>query len=217
METKFENKITDVDQKVNTKCSKQEVEKFVSDKFETFEVKNDKDDIEKIVQNAVTDIVNTKIVNKIAESERELADRQSRQKNVIIFKAKESNTNLIEERTKSDKELISNIIDEMNLDTEQINIEKTVRLGRRKEDPQENPLPLVITFSTLTAKKELLKNASKIKQSPDVSLNVMTIQNDMSQKDREHERELVLKKFSKNAEAAGNCQYVVRGPPGKEN
>ena len=80
METKFENKITDVDQKVNTKCSKQEVEKFVSDKFETFEVKNDKDEIEKIVQNAVTDIVNTKIVNKIAESERELADRQSRQK-----------------------------------------------------------------------------------------------------------------------------------------
>ena len=43
----------------------------------------------------------------------------------------------------------------------------------------------------------------------------MTIQNDMSQKDREHERELVLKKFSKNAEAAGNCHYVIRGPPGE--
>ena len=52
--------------------------------------------MEKIVQNTVTDMVDTKIVNKIAESERELADRQSRQKNVIIiiFKAKESNTNL---------------------------------------------------------------------------------------------------------------------------
>ena len=157
METKFENKITDVDQKVNTKCSKQEVEKFVSDKFEAFEVKNDKDEIEKIVHNVVTDIVNTKIVNKIAESERELADRQKKQKNVIIFKAKESNTNLIEEKTKSDKELISNIIDEMNLDTEQINIEKTVRFGRREEDPQENPRPLVITFSTLTAKKRVIK------------------------------------------------------------
>ena len=112
----------------------------------------------KIVQNTVTDMVDTKIVNKIAESERELADRQSRQENVIIFKAKESNTNLIEERTKLDKELISKIIDEMNLDTEQINIEKAVRLGRRKEDPQENPRPLVITFSTLTVKKRVLKN-----------------------------------------------------------
>ena len=50
--------------------------------------------------------------------------------------------------------MISKIIDEMNLDTEQINIEKAVRLGRRKEDPQENPQPLVITFSTLTAKKK---------------------------------------------------------------
>ena len=103
--------------------------------------------MEKIVQNTVTDMVDTKIVNKIAESERELADRQSRQKNVIIiiFKAKESNTNLIEERTKSDKELISKIIDEMNLDTaEQINIEKTTISCRRKEDPQENPRPLLI-------------------------------------------------------------------------
>ena len=43
----------------------------------------------------------------------------------------------------------------------------------------------------------------------------MTIQNDMSQKDHEHERELVLEKFSKNAEAAGNCRYVIRGPPGE--
>ena len=94
LETKFENKITDVEQEVNTKCSKQEVEKIVSDKLETFEVKNDKDEMEKMVQNTVTDMVDTKIVNKIAESERELADRQSRQKNVIVFKAKESNTNL---------------------------------------------------------------------------------------------------------------------------
>ena len=59
----------------------------------------------------------------------------------------------IDERTKSDKELISKIVDEMNLDTEQINIEKAVRLGRRKDDPQ----PLVITFSTLTAKRVLKK------------------------------------------------------------
>ena len=52
-------------------------------------------------------MVDTKIVNKImkmAESERELADRQSRQIKcyLFIFKAKESNTNLIEVRTKSD-------------------------------------------------------------------------------------------------------------------
>ena len=80
LETKFEHNITDVEQKVNTKCSKQEVEKIVSGKLETFEVKNDKDEMEKIVQNTVTDMVDTIIVNKIAESERELADRQSRQK-----------------------------------------------------------------------------------------------------------------------------------------
>ena len=57
-----------------------------------------------------------------------------------------------------------------------------------------------------------------MKQSADVSLKPiysLTIQNDMSQKDREHERELVLEKFSKNAEAAGNCHYVIGRPPGE--
>ena len=62
-----------------------------------------------------------------------------------------------EQNQTKNSELISKIIDEMNLDTaEQINIEKAVRLGRRKEDPQENPRPLVITFLTLTAKKTVL-------------------------------------------------------------
>ena len=86
LETKLENKITDVEQKVNTKCSKQEVEKIVNDKLETFEVKNDKNEMEKNVQNTVTDMVDTKIVNKIAENGRELANSQSRQKMLLYSK-----------------------------------------------------------------------------------------------------------------------------------
>ena len=79
-----------------------------------------------------------------------MRDRQSRQKNVIIFKAKESNTNLIEERTKSDKELISKIIDEMNFDTEQIHIEKAVRLGRR---PSGKPSTISYNIFNTDSKK----------------------------------------------------------------
>ena len=44
--------------------------------------------MEKIVQNTVTDMVDTKIANKIAESERELADRQSRQKKCYYVQGK---------------------------------------------------------------------------------------------------------------------------------
>ena len=55
----------------------------------------------------------TKIQHKLAESEKEIADRKSREKNIILFKADEPDTNLIEERVKSDKEFVGKILNEM--------------------------------------------------------------------------------------------------------
>ena len=40
MENKFDNKFTDVENKVDTKCSKQEVEAIVKDKLKTLSVKD---------------------------------------------------------------------------------------------------------------------------------------------------------------------------------
>ena len=54
---------------------------------------------------------------KLAESEKEIADRKSREKNIILFKADEPDTNLIEERLKSDKEFVRKIINEMHFET----------------------------------------------------------------------------------------------------
>ena len=55
MENKFDNKFTDVENKVDTKCSKQEVEVIVNDKLKTLSVKGGDEEITKMVQTTVTD------------------------------------------------------------------------------------------------------------------------------------------------------------------
>ena len=147
MENKFDNKFTDVENKVDTKCSKQEVEAIVNDKLKTLSVKGGDEKITKMVQTTVTDMVDAKIQHKLAESEKEIADRKSREKNIIMFKAGEQDTNLIEERVKSDKEFVGKILNEMHFESrEHFTIEKVIRLGKRKENPLDNPRPLIVTF-----------------------------------------------------------------------
>ena len=92
---------------------------------------------------------------------------------------------------------------------------KVVRLGKRNPNPQENPRPLIVTLSTLEAKKQFLKNSLKIKKSDDAIIKQINVQNDMTKKDREREYELVKEKFSKNSEVEANWRYVIRGPPGE--
>ena len=109
-------------------------------------------------------MVDIKIQHKLAESEKEIADRKSREKNIIMFKAGEPDTTLIEERVKSDKQFVGKILNEMHFETrEHFTIEKFIRLGKRKENPLDNPRPLIVKFSTVEAKKEFLKNSMKLK------------------------------------------------------
>ena len=216
MENEFDNKFTDVENKVDTKCSKQEVEAIVNDKLKTLSVKGGDEEITKMVQTTVTDMVDTKIQHKLAESGKEIADRKSREKNIIMFKAGEPDINIIEERVKSDKEFVGKILNEMHFETrEHITIEKVIRLGKRKENPLDNPRPLIVTFSTVEAKKEFLKNSMKLKESSDEGIKTVSVQNDMIKQDREREQELVQEKFSKNSEVGVNYRYVIRGPPGE--
>ena len=161
-------------------------------------------------------MVDTKIQHKLAESEKEIAYRKSREKNIIMFKAGKPDTNIIEERVKSDKEFVGKILHEMHYETrEHFTIEKIIRLGKRKENPLDNPRPLIVIFSTVEAKKEFLKNSMKLKESSDEGIKTVSVQNVMTKQDREREQELVLEKFSKNPEVGVNYHYVIRGPPGE--
>ena len=118
-EQKIEKKFIDIERNFEDKCSKIEVESIIDEKLKSLSPNRGDDEVKLIVQNTVTDIVDNTIEMKIAESEKEIADRQSREKNIILFNAAEPNTNIIDERKESDKELIKKMSDIMNF--EQLN------------------------------------------------------------------------------------------------
>ena len=105
-EQKIEKKFIDIEKNCEDKCSKTDVESIIDEKLKSLSPNRGEDEVKLIVKNTVTDIVDNTIEMKIAESEKEIADRQSREKNIILFNVTEPNTNIIDERKESDKELI---------------------------------------------------------------------------------------------------------------
>ncbi len=194
------------------------VNKQVTEKVKDISESTYSDAVKETVESTVSKLFDTKIDNKIAESEKEIVDRQGRERNIIIFNIDEPNTNLIDDRVQADKETIEKVIKELNFETRNdFEIEQVIRIGYRKTKPGDNPRPVIVTFSTVEAKRSALKNASKLSDSEDNSIKKLKMSNDLTKKDRETEQELLKEKFSKNKEVEGNYRYVIRGPPGDRN
>ena len=70
--------------------------------------------------------------NKIDEIDKHVTDRQSRERNVIIFRMVEPNTNLIKERLAKDLETLNEMREQIAVESEEeIKIDKIIRLGTR--------------------------------------------------------------------------------------
>ena len=70
--------------------------------------------------------------NKFEESEKDVSERQNRERNIVIFKLPEPNANLTTERKTKDLENINKIIDFMHTENEHdVIVEKIIRLGAR--------------------------------------------------------------------------------------
>ena len=194
---------------MDKKCSKEEVEKLIEDKMSSIQLQPKE-------ATASKELVSQAVKERMAEQDRDIADRQSRERNIIIFNMPEPLTNLIDQRKQDDREQVDNIIGNLGLETaEPVTVEKVTRLGFRKQKPNENPRPVIVCFSTVEAKKQVLKNAAKLKNSEDEAIKRCRVSNDMTKKDREAEKALVQQKFSKNEEETGKWKYVIRGPPGE--
>ena len=156
------------------------------------------------------------IQSKVEESEKEVADRQSRERNIVVYGMPEPNTNLIKDRQKKDLETIDGIIQFLNLGNVDLEVafEKIIRLGARHKEYQQNPRPVLVTFTNFQAKKCFLRNSKLLNDSADEVHKKISIANDMTKKDREKDLELVTQKKEKNSSEVGPWKYVIRGPPG---
>ena len=140
-----------------------------------------------------------------------MTDRQSRERNSVVFVKPEPN---LKDRQK--KKTIDGIIQFLNLgnDDQEIAVEKIIRFGERHKEYQQNPRPVLVTFTNFQAKKCFLRNSKLLNDSADEVHKKISIANDMTKKDREKELELVTQKKEKNSSEVGPWKYVIRGPPG---
>ena len=117
---------------------------------------------------ASKELVSQAVKERMAEQDRDIADRQSRTECHYIQYARTS-SNLMDQRKQDDREQVDNITGNLGLETA-VTVEKVTRLGFRKQKLNENPKPVIVCFSTVEAKKQVLKNAAKLKNSEDETI-----------------------------------------------
>lgn len=225
-----EVKVKKIEDTVNTEIqnSEEEVEKLITDKLKQSEDKLKSEVIKEVKSKTMAEVVRdqmlqqTNTVNedtvsklvteKIVENEREMLDRQSREKNVIIFKLEEPASNLIDERHTQDLNNLKQIVDCIATETDtEISINRITRMGARKNNVNR---PVIVSFSTIDGKKKFLRYANALKNSDKEFIKNVAVSNDLTIKDRERELALVNQKQQKNSELTGPWKCVIRGPPG---
>lgn len=244
---KYASKLDKLTQDLKAKLDKKEVENMIDSKLSALdgsipnkeiiseliqkqveqqsfaEVVNKKVDYDKTIKQSV----NREVVSKVDvievdtekdEYDREMMDRQNREQNVIIFNMQEPKTNVITERQKIDIEEVNKLIEYLQVESfEEVSVEKVARMGIRPKDVETKPRPLIVKFTNCAAKRAFLRYSYGLKDSEDENIKNISVQNDMSKKDRDVESELVKEMKQKNLETNGQWKHVIRGPPGERS
>ena len=142
-----------------------------------------------------------------------IADRDNRENNIILFNAKESESQSSDDRKKHDKGIFDNIcsvvVDKI------LPIDKIVRLGRKTtdNDGKSKIRPIKVCFTTVFDKRKFLANLYKLGDASE-ELKAVRIQHDLSPDEREITKNLLAEAYNKNqSENPTNFLYKVRGPP----
>ena len=181
---------------INEKSEKdkanQDKEKIVEDQLKEKQII---DLVKQVETKSVADIVRKQLqdsniseqnVSKLVDDKiyKHITDRQSREKSVIIFRMEKPNTNLIKERQAKDLEALNEMIEQITVESEEeIKIDKIIRLGTRGANYKDNPLPAIVSFSTIESKKLFLQNSNALKGSTNERIKNVAISNDLTGKD----------------------------------
>ena len=185
-------------------------------------VKIEKLKIEEIVSKEVEDkliILNENLgsvqkgVKEANDTFVEMEDRERRRNNIIIYNAKESNSETSKERMNFDKDMCADLLNSvLKVGYEEGDIKKIIRLGLRESGRKR---PMLIEFAANTTKNLVMENANKLRNAKDDFVGV-SISHDMTKKERQICRELAKEAKEKQLkDDSGDWVYRVRGPPGQ--
>lgn len=148
--------------------------------------------------------------NFVIESVREIAEREKRQKNLILFNVEESEADNAEDRKAHDLQEVENVVEHLDMSIPPT-ATKPVRLGKKREDG--NPRPLRVTVGSVESRDEFLKKAKNLAEADNEKAKNTSIKRDMTPLEREMTRNLVRIRNTKREEAerSGNpAIWVIR-------
>ena len=139
----------------------------------------------------------------------EVNERKLREKNIIICGLDESSSNLKDVKRKYDMSLFKQIADKCEVQKEDDDINKIIRLGKPEQGKSR---PLQIVMEEVDKKQELFANLNKLKDAPD-NIRKISVTNDLTKKERDEIRALNEEAKRRTPETEGETVYKVRGPP----
>jgi len=156
----------------------------------------------------------------VDHSARMSAEKETRDKNIIIFNADESGSDVGSSRKSHDQKLFDDICEVVV--KQSVPVKSINRLGKlpSKDDsndsdaPPSKPRPLKISFSSVFDKRKFLANMRELKNARD-DIKKISIQHDLSPEERKTRKDLVLEAREKNENLLPEADflYKVRGPP----
>ncbi len=209
----FKKRLLELEQ---TKANKEDVQKEM-------EKKADKEDMEKLEKRVTTLEGNQEVlgnqddqrpstsgVNQAKEVIKEIKDQEERKLNVIIFNLAEVPGQDNQEQIKHDKEEVKEVGKICQANIKKDDITKAKRLGKKNNGGK--PRPLLITINNEEKKTALFTNLKKLQSAPE-KYKKISVQHDLTPKQRADEKALREEAKKMQAEMSGEGRFLVRGPP----
>ena len=149
--------------------------------------------------------VTNEIVNEVNV---QIQSKKDRENSIIVFNVVESEASDSGTRKEFDLSEIIKIASVCGIKLVRHEVTKLFRLGKKDQNKRR---PLLVSFSSLEIKRNLMKNLSKLR---DQSVNV-TVDHDMTPEERRLNQKLYMEaKRLEEENPSGEWIYWVRAPPG---
>ena len=220
--SKFNRAMKDIEaevEKLKERVVVLEMEKeTLAQKIENMEMRTTKvkEGLEGVEKEVVTGMEKAKEEVK-KDVNREMREREERSQNLVIYGMEETADGTTEEKKEKEKKKVEKVMREIGVEGE---VEVKFRAGRKSEEPNPRPRPLIISLKDDESRALMLRNARKLARVPD--LKAVFIATDMTWAQREEARKMEKEKReeaemrTEEAKKEGkNGRFIVVGPRGK--
>jgi len=149
--------------------------------------------------------ISVAVKEQLQEDREEELELDKRKSNVMIHGVAESSSENADDRIEDDRVQMASMFQVLDCDVIQAN--KIIRLGKKPQQSNEKPRPILLVLDTEEHKKKLLEQAKNLKNRKEGGWDKVYIHQDLTPKQRE-QRKIVVAELKKR-QAAGEPNLII--------